>query len=86
MIPYKPSPNAIITKLVQGNPKEPGSRARRRFGFYRSGMTVQEFLDSGGLIGDIYWDLSRAFIVVSDYPYGQADTTILKTLAKSDTE
>jgi hypothetical protein len=49
-------------------------------------MTVQEFLDSGGLIGDIYWDLSRAFIVVSDYPYGQADTTILKTLAKSDTE
>ena len=34
-------------------------------------MTVQEFLDAGGLIADIYYDISRAYIAVSDYPYSE---------------
>ena len=72
MIPYRPSPEAVIAKLVNGNPKRPGSAARRRFDRYRSGMTVQDFLDAGGLLGDIYHDIAHGHIAVSDYPYLEA--------------
>ncbi len=68
---YQPSGEAIIIVLAQENPKQPGSRARNRFGLYKNGMTVQEFLNAGGLIADIYFDISRAYIAVSDYPYSE---------------
>ena len=68
---YQPSGTATIIVLAQENPKQPGSRARNRFDLYKTGMTVQEFLDSGGLTADIYYDISRAYIAVSDYPYSE---------------
>ncbi len=71
MGPYQVSPEAIITKLVTYNPKLPGSQARTRFHHYRSGMTVQEFLDAGGRTADIYHDIARSHIATSDYPYSQ---------------
>ncbi len=69
----------IITTLIEWNPNLPGTKSWDRFDLYQSGITVQEFLDRGGLIGDIYWDLSRACIAASDYPYGQSVTVILNT-------
>ena len=68
---YQPSGEATIIVIAHENPKQPGSRSRTRFGLYRSGMTVQEFLNVGGLIADIYFDISRAYIAVSDYPYSE---------------
>ena len=68
---YRPSDDAVILKIVDGNPKREGSAAHARFELYVSGMTVGEFIRAGGLIGDIYWDISRAYIVVSDFPYAE---------------
>ena len=69
MLPYRVSYGAVITKLVENNPKRPMTQAHKRFGHYRTGMTVQEFLDSGGQIGDIYYDIARSHIATSDFPY-----------------
>ena len=69
---YQPSREAIITILAEENPKRPGSRARRRFGLYRNGMAVQEFLNAGDTLGDIYYDISHAYVAVLDYPYSGA--------------
>ena len=71
MMHYRPSPDAVITILVRDNPKRLGSAARRRFGRYRTGMTVEEFLEAGGLPGDIHYDIGHGFIGVSDYPYSE---------------
>lgn len=68
---YRPSDNAVIVKVIHHNPKRHGSAAYRRFNLYVSGMTVGEFISAGGHMGDIYYDIARAFIAVSDYPYGQ---------------
>ena len=68
---YQPSGSATIIVLVQENPKQPGSSAKNRFDLYKTGMTVQEFLNAGGLNADIYYDISRAYIAVSDYPYSK---------------
>ena len=69
MMHYRPSHDAVMTVLVTDNPKRPGSQARRRFDRYKTGMTVEEFLDAGGLLTDIYYDIGHGFIAVSDYPY-----------------
>lgn len=66
---YSVSPNEVITKLVQVNPKQLGSKAHQRFECYRTGMTVQEFLDAGGEKRDIYNDIARSYIATSDFPY-----------------
>ena len=68
---YQPSGTATIIVLAQENPKQPGSMARNRFNLYQAGMTVQEFLNAGGLVADIYYDISRAYIAVSDYPHSE---------------
>ena len=69
MMQYRVSYDAVIIKLAPGNPRRPGSKAHGRFGLYRTGMTVREYLEAGGLIGDIYCDIARCHIVTSDFPY-----------------
>ncbi len=54
--------NEIITVLVTGNPKRAGSAAYERFALYRTGMTVGQFLATGGLRVDITWDVNHGFI------------------------
>ena len=68
---YRPSEDAIIVKVVNGNPKRANSRARTRFDLYVSGMTVGQYLTAGGEKDDIYEDIAHAYIVVSDYPYAE---------------
>ena len=66
---YRPSEDAVIAKVVDYNPKRAGTRARTRFDLYISGMTVGEYIRAGGEMEDLYGDIARAYIVVSDYPY-----------------
>ena len=69
MFAYRVRYDAVITRLAENNPKRPGSQAHRRFECYRTGMTVLDFLDAGGRVGDIYNDISRCYSAVSDFPY-----------------
>ncbi len=51
-----------IRKLARGNPKKPGSKSHTRFGYYRTGMTVAQYLAKGGQRADLKWDAERRFI------------------------
>jgi hypothetical protein len=59
------TPESTITLVAKENPKRPGSAAHTRFAFYRTGQTVQQFLDKGGWLADIRWDEKMGFIRVS---------------------
>ena len=79
---YQPSPDARIVLLVQESPKQRGDRAHARFALYRDGMTVQEFFDTGGILGDIYFDVGHGYIAVSDYPYPEAVEKLLERVGE----
>jgi hypothetical protein len=53
----------VITVLAAKNPKR--GTAAKRFDLYRDNMTVAEYLESGGIRGDINWDTKQGFIQVS---------------------
>lgn len=59
---------AKITVLVTENPKRKSSKAFDRFALYKTGITVQEFLDAGGTGADLTWDTRKDFIEVEDIP------------------
>lgn len=65
----------IITVLAEGNPKVKGSKSARRFALYRSGMTIQEYVDAVGklrgepnparkAIRDVEYDVAHGYIRV----------------------
>lgn len=51
-----------VTVLVPSNPKREGSEAHKRFALYQNGMTVKAFLDAGGTMADVTWDLGHRLI------------------------
>jgi len=60
-------PDERTIKLnVTENPKRPGTTAHKRFGFYKDGQTIHDFIKAGGTRGDISWDSDpkRAFITI----------------------
>jgi hypothetical protein len=57
---------AVITLLVEKNPKRPTAAAWARFELYRSGQTVAEFLAAGGTKGDLSWDRVHDFIRIDE--------------------
>lgn len=61
--------DAIITLLVEGNPKRPGSKAHSAFALYANGMTVQDFIDAAGAAAtpNIVYDAAHGFISVEGY-------------------
>jgi hypothetical protein len=58
---------AVITLLVDKNPKREGSKAYPRFSVYRDGISVGDFITGGGTYGDLAWDSARGFISISGY-------------------
>ena len=52
------------------NPKR--GKSKVRFELYREGMTVQEYVEAGGLVADIKWDQDRNFISVTELPEASA--------------
>ena len=56
--------DAVIKVIVEKNPKRPGSAAHARFDLYKPGMTVAQFLLSGGWRADLVWDAKQGFIEV----------------------
>lgn len=59
------APGRVIHILAEKNPKREGSMAHARFALYRHGMTVEQYLEAGGQLGDLGWDEQRKHIWVS---------------------
>jgi hypothetical protein len=59
-----------ITVVADSNPKAKGSKSARRFGLYKTGMTVGQYVEAASKIGggrrkairDITWDTAHGFI------------------------
>ena len=51
----------MISVLV-ANPKKPSSKAFQRFSIYRTGQTVGAYIQAGGKIGDLAYDVKHGFI------------------------
>ena len=63
---YKYDRDAKIQVIVPKNPKREGSNGYKRFGLYKTGMTIREFLKAGGKTIDLDWDRERGFIATQD--------------------
>lgn len=50
------------------NPKREGSASAQRFALYKDGMSVKQFVDKGGKLADISWDVSKGFIKIEKAP------------------
>lgn len=51
-----------IKLLVHDNPKRAGSAPFKRFALYKTGMKAETFLEKGGLMIDLKWDVGHGFI------------------------
>lgn len=58
------SDEQVITLVIDKNPKREGSDAQYRFGLYRNGMTVRDYLNAGGTRDDLRWDAAHGFIQI----------------------
>lgn len=67
--------NTIVHLKSDKNPKRDGSSAHKRFALYRDGMTVGEFLEAGGTMGDINFDSAKGFITLEAVAEPAAETT-----------
>ena len=61
-VPKRISKDAVITRLVQENPKR--GRSAETFDKYVPGMTVREFVAAGGTTGDVRWDIAHGYIQI----------------------
>lgn len=61
--------SAVITVLVDSNPKRAGSQSHTDFDQYRTGMTVAEFCDVIGKRGTphLVYDAAHGFISIEGY-------------------
>ena len=49
-----------ITILVEGNPKR--GTAAARYALYKNGMTVGKYIELGGQLRDVTWDVKQGWI------------------------
>ena len=55
----KTDPNLIIVKDVKGNPRKEGTFGHASFSLIRSGITVHKFVELGGRMTDLRWDINH---------------------------
>jgi len=75
------SDSAVITwgpKYEGKNPKRPQSIAETSFSFYKEGMTVKEYRESGAPnpLGNLNWDSDRGYIVITSPEGGDVDGNV----------
>ena len=60
--------DGIIRLIVKENPKKPDTKAHHKYGLYKDGMKISEFLAAGGERADLSWDSNREYIKLEDLP------------------
>lgn len=56
--------DSVITVLVKGNPKRPGTTGYDHFALYKSGMSVSAALAAGITRPDLTWDVNKGYIKI----------------------
>jgi hypothetical protein len=54
----------LVESVVKENPKKEGTKAHERFGLYKKGMKVAEYIAAGGNRADLSWDVEHEFIKI----------------------
>lgn len=55
---------ARIKKLVDSNPRRPGTKGHASWDRLRSGMTVAQYKEAGGRLTDLRWDVKHKYITI----------------------
>lgn len=53
-----------IFKIVEGNPRREGTKGFDRYALYTSGMLYETFIEKGGRVKDLAWDVDHKFVEV----------------------
>jgi hypothetical protein len=61
------SMDALITVLVEKNPKQAQSKSYIRFEEYKTGMSCKDAIANGVLLADLYYDSQHGFIKIDGY-------------------
>lgn len=83
---------AVITVLVEANPKRPNTKAHAKFECYTQGMTVGEFCDAvdaneeikGGATSNLVYDAQHGLISIEGYEPGEPKARKGKKAAAED--
>jgi hypothetical protein len=55
-----------ITVLVKENPKREGTKGHAAFAQYKNGIKVSTFVERGGSLADVKWDMAHGYISLAD--------------------
>lgn len=59
---HRLNPQMSIVKLADGNPRRKGTFGYKSFDKIKNGMTVEQFVEKGGRLRDLHWDLERKHV------------------------
>lgn len=62
------SRESTIHRLVKGNPRKEGTHGFNSFAIITDGMSVREYLEKGGRLNDLAWDLAHAYVELKGAP------------------
>lgn len=51
-----------IVKTVDENPRRKGTFGYKSFSKIKNGMTVEQFVEKGGRLRDLHWDLEHGYL------------------------
>jgi len=54
-----------ITRLVRENPRRSGTHGHASFALIKSGMSVDKYLELGGRMNDLRWDIEHEYVKVA---------------------
>lgn len=58
-------PKLTIVKQVTGNPRREGTFGYHSFSLIKNGITIEKFVQKGGRMKDLRWDLEHGYVKVS---------------------
>lgn len=59
---HRLDPQLKIVKTVADNPRRKNTEGWKSFNKIKNGMTVEQFVDKGGRLRDLHWDLGKGYL------------------------
>mgnify|MGYP005829755713 CR=1 FL=1 len=58
-------PTLKIVKTVDENPRRKNTFGYKSFQKIKNGMTVEQFIEKGGRLRDLHWDINKGYVKLS---------------------